>query len=1258
MDLSLRVALAVAVLLVGWSFRWNGKTFSQMWSANISAGSVAPNLAPQCTHPDYAALVALYNSTDGPNWTDNSGWADGAAGIDCDPCGWYGVSCDENDRVICIDLDGIPDCSNDAEGGNNLIGILPTEFDALPFLEGLFLSENGLSGTIPDFANLPNLTHFYCRSNGLDGSIPDFSNLPNLSYFGCENNQLIGNIPDFLNLPNLGFFSCANNQLTGNIPDFSNLSKLSYFGCEFNQLVGSIPDFSNLPNLEVISCNNNQLSGEIPDFSSLPALRVIFCGSNQLSGGIPDFTDISNLELLFLDNNQLSGSIPDFDNLTNLENLSCYNNQLSGIIPNFINLPNLKFFLCFNNQLSGSIPDFTNLTNLELFSCFENQLSGSIPDFSNSPNLQYFDAKSNQLSGCFPDWICTTESVFLDNNPALPWNGDKNNFCNGIPQIGAPCDDGNPQTTGEEILADCSCGVAPTCTDGQQNGDETGVDCGGPDCPPCPCEHPDYAALMDFYNATDGPNWNQNAGWVDGAAGTDCDPCSWTGIVCNENGRVTSIFFLLPNQMSGTIPSSIGDLTALQTLWIVANKLSGEIPASLGNLTALESLNFNGNNLSGTIPASLGNISTLRFLSLLGTQLSGTIPASLGNLTALEILRIHSNDLSGIIPISLGNLTALRHLSLGGNLSGTIPSSLGNLTALESLYLNNNQLSGTLPESLGNLTQLTQLYLNDNQLAGCFPESYLDLCGSVPEISFAENPALPWGGNFDNFCAGEPQPGAACDDGNPTTIDDQILADCSCGLPCTISVALATTPDYCGQANGTVRITAENTESLSYSWSFGGANGPNADQLAAGAYTVTISDGTCETVETFTIAATEAPAQSQFGAELCTGQSLTINGTIYDAANPSGTETLLGAAANGCDSVVVVDLAFSAALETTLTDRLCFGESRQINGKIYDRNNPSGRDTLTSAGGCDSILNVQFTFAPEPQTASQVATLCLGDVVTVGDQDFGAAGSYAVVLKDERGCDSVYLDLLVEVLPRDSSRTSQTLCAGERIDFFGQELDQPGTYRYVSPTSAGCDSVYILELSVVDLMDAQATDDAYTLGRTDPATELRVLANDELPTEGALEILEVPALGTASLQNNRLFFTPNGTSFGRDSLVYGFRPATCPDALFTATVYLEIEVRCGEEIAVTAPRAFTPNGDGINDAYEPVLTLDPACAERLEGLRITIVNTWGEIVFRPAAYQVWDGTNANGSLAPPGNYFAILQLAGEKPIKLPLLLTR
>lgn len=59
------------------------------------------------------------------------------------------------------------------------------------------------------------------------------------------------------------------------------------------------------------------------------------------------------------------------------------------------------------------------------------------------------------------------------------------NFCFGPP---APtCDDGIQN--GDETGVDCggsNCPACPTCDDGIQNGDETGVDCGGSNCPACP----------------------------------------------------------------------------------------------------------------------------------------------------------------------------------------------------------------------------------------------------------------------------------------------------------------------------------------------------------------------------------------------------------------------------------------------------------------------------------------------------------------------------------------------------------------------------------------------------------------------------------------------------------------------------------------------------------------------------------------------------------------------------------------------------
>jgi hypothetical protein len=166
----------------------------------------------------------------------------------------------------------------------------------------------------------------------------------------------------------------------------------------------------------------------------------------------------------------------------------------------------------------------------------------------------------------------------------------------------------------------------------------------------------------------------------------------------------------------------------LQSLSLNWNQLTGTIPAELGNLTNLQYLSFHWNQLSGTIPSSLGNLTNLQYLDLGWNQLTGTIPAELGNLTNLQYLSLYWNQLTGTIPAELGDLSFLYGLCLGGNqLSGTIPSSLGNLTSLQSLSLSWNQLTGTIPSELGNLDHLTHLDLSHNFLEGDVPSSFSNL---------------------------------------------------------------------------------------------------------------------------------------------------------------------------------------------------------------------------------------------------------------------------------------------------------------------------------------------------------------------------------------------------------------------------------------------------------------------------------------------------------------------------------------------------
>ena len=221
----------------------------------------------------------------------------------------------------------------------------------------------------------------------------------------------------------------------------------------------------------------------------------------------------------------------------------------------------------------------------------------------------------------------------------------------------------------------------------------------------------DSMILVSLYNATDGENWTNNSNWLNGPIST------WFGVTIEED-FVTEIR-LKDNNLSGTIPAGLGQLTSLQYLDLDTNKLTGTIPSELGQLTNLEYLYLNGNQLTGTIPAELGQLTNLWLLYLSDNQLTGTIPDELIQLTRLRWLDLSHNQLTGTIPPELEQLTFLQFLDLGQNqFSGTIPPELGQLSGLRWLFLSENQLDGVIPVELTNISSLELLYLEGNQLSG------------------------------------------------------------------------------------------------------------------------------------------------------------------------------------------------------------------------------------------------------------------------------------------------------------------------------------------------------------------------------------------------------------------------------------------------------------------------------------------------------------------------------------------------------------
>ncbi|KAG4201418.1 hypothetical protein ERO13_A05G277766v2 [Gossypium hirsutum] len=97
------------------------------------------------------------------------------------------------------------------------------------------------------------------------------------------------------------------------------------------------------------------------------------------------------------------------------------------------------------------------------------------------------------------------------------------------------------------------------------------------------------------------------------------DPClplyyTWTGITCSEGERIRVVTLNLTSMgLSGSLSSSIANLTALTGIWLGNNSLSGTIP-NLSSLRLLEVLHLEDNQFNGDIPSSLGEVRSLREL--------------------------------------------------------------------------------------------------------------------------------------------------------------------------------------------------------------------------------------------------------------------------------------------------------------------------------------------------------------------------------------------------------------------------------------------------------------------------------------------------------------------------------------------------------------------------------------------------------------------------------------------------------------------
>jgi len=341
---------------------------------------------------EFAALKDLYNSTNGPTWTNKSSWGspnNWATNITAAQMNaWFGVEVTNSDvRRLVLSW-------------NNLTGELPESIVKLKELRWLYLEGNNVGGDIPsNIGVMTFLDRLILTNNNFTGDIPSsIGNLVRLQYLSLDGNNLTGNIDWMGSLVNILQFKVNNNpNLDCVIPaSIGNLTKMNAFiaggfvslgNYVQMKMHGTIPStIANCTKLEWLWLDNSEFTGTLPDISNIPTLKSINIYNNPSLGG--DVSSLgagrSNLEVLYIHHTNIGGTLPVINSNT-VGGLGFGNTPARGSVPNPPN-SNTVQWLDFASLELTSIPNWGSSYSKLIYLNISDNLLTSVPNFSNHPN--------------------------------------------------------------------------------------------------------------------------------------------------------------------------------------------------------------------------------------------------------------------------------------------------------------------------------------------------------------------------------------------------------------------------------------------------------------------------------------------------------------------------------------------------------------------------------------------------------------------------------------------------------------------------------------------------------------------------------------------------------------------------------------------------------------------------------------------------------------------------------------------------------
>ena len=499
------------------------------------------------------------------------------------------------------------------------------------------------------------------------------------------------------------------------------------------------------------------------------------------------------------------------------------------------------------------------------------------------------------------------------------------------------------------------------------------------------------------------------------------------------------------------------------------------------------------------------------------------------------------------------------------------------------------------------------------------------------------------------------------------------LAGCTGTDTHTVNAGNALTPAISGPGStcgGTVTLDA-GPGYKTYLWSTG-AKGQTIPVNAVGTYLVTVTNGpACTGTDAHVVDATAAVSVGISGpSQVCGSGQATLTATPgfidYQWSNgqsgPSitvgaGNYTVEATSDKGCTATATQTVTSGTAIFTTLDSTICQGESVQFGGQLRTQT-AVYTATFSGSGGCDSIVQLTLVVVSPGITVVTPQDLCEGNALLL--QASGCPGcdfawsdnlgfeatvtaspttttTYTVTATDALGCSEAET-ITVRVRPAQRILVQESICSGKSFTYNNKTYNKTGKYTDYVLSPEGCTDTVTIELYVVLVKPFFTMPDLMIMAPGEEEDMLNVADNDSVPPGLDYEVKFInndPKAGSlnASPDGSVTYRLIDDDFRGSEKLDYRICDAECGLGCDTGT--LEIRI-------LQFSNAFSPNGDGNNDLWDPLeiyrqmgVDINESAAE------MYILNSWGDRMFSATPYRPWDG-KVNGRDVPAGTYYYVL----------------